>query len=146
MTAAQRLVFVGTDGGATTSKTGAVWSDGTTVSTRLLQKPTGSAGGPEAVVQGWVEGIAGYLGQNGLDWESVGGVGLAIPGPYQRYGVFDRSPNCRRALPASTSTQPMPARLPRRPVGQCPRLSATTATWAALRKRSGSAATRRPRC
>ena len=97
MTAAQRLVFVGTDGGATTSKTGAVWADGTTVSTRLLQKPTGSADGPEAVVRGWVEGIAGYLEQNGLDWDSVGGVGLAIPGPYQRYGVFDRSPN----LPAS---------------------------------------------
>jgi glucokinase len=93
MTAAQRLVFVGTDGGATTSKTGAVWADGTTVSTRLLQRPTGSADGPQAVVGGWVAGISEYLAQNGLEWESVGGVGLAIPGPYQRYGVFDRSPN-----------------------------------------------------
>jgi glucokinase len=93
MAEAQRLVFVGTDGGATTSKTGAVWSDGTTVSTRLLQRPTGSADGPLAVVQGWVEGISDYLGQNDLDWDRVGGVGLAIPGPYQRYGVFDKSPN-----------------------------------------------------
>jgi glucokinase len=93
MTAAERLVFVGTDGGATTSKTGAVWADGRTVSTRLLQRPTGSADGPLAVVHGWVEGISQYLGQNGLDWDGVGGVGLAIPGPYQRYGVFDRSPN-----------------------------------------------------
>ncbi|MEO7273233.1 MAG: ROK family protein [Vicinamibacterales bacterium] len=93
MTGAQRLVFVGTDGGATTSKTGAVWADGTTVSTRLLQRPTGSADGPQAVVDGWVAGIAEYLADNGLDWEQVGGVGLAIPGPYQRYGVFDKSPN-----------------------------------------------------
>src|SRR3990170_587050 len=97
MAAAQRLVFVGTDGGATMSKTGAVWADGTTVSTRLLQKPTGSAEGPEAVVRGWVDGIAGYLQDNGLDWNSVGGVGLAVPGPYDRYGVFGHSPN----LPAS---------------------------------------------
>jgi len=97
MTAAQRQVFVGTDGGATTSKTGAVWADGTTVSTRLLQRPTGSAEGPQAVVDHWVSAIGEYLGENGLDWEQVGGVGLAIPGPYQRYGVFDKSPN----LPAS---------------------------------------------
>ena len=26
-------------------------------------------------------------------WDEVGGVGLAIPGPYQRYGVFGKSPN-----------------------------------------------------
>jgi glucokinase len=90
---AERLVFFGTDGGATTSKTGAVWGDGTAVSTRLLQRPTGSAGGPLAVVQGWVEGLSDYLAENGLGWERVGAVGLAIPGPYQRYGVFDRSPN-----------------------------------------------------
>ena len=97
MTAAQRRVYVGTDGGATTSKTGAVWADGTTVSTRLLQRPTGSADGPMAVVRGWVSGITDYLAQNDLEWDSVGGVGLAIPGPFQRYGVFDKSPN----LPAS---------------------------------------------
>src|SRR4051812_25327335 len=95
--AAQRLVYIGTDGGATTSKTGGGWTDGSTVSTRLLQRPTGSADGPLAVVEGWVQGITEYLAQNGLDWDSVGGVGLAIPGPYQRYGVFDKSPN----LPAS---------------------------------------------
>src|SRR3954447_5349088 len=93
MTGAQRLVFVGTDGGATTSKTGAVWADGTTVSTRLLQRPTGSADGPQAVVNSWVSAIGEYIAENGLAWEQVGGVGLAIPGPYQRYGVFDKSPN-----------------------------------------------------
>ena len=93
MTAARRQVYVGTDGGATTSKTGAVWADGTTVSTRLLQRPTGSADGPMAVVRGWVSGITEYLAENDLVWDSVGGVGLAIPGPFQRYGVFDKSPN-----------------------------------------------------
>jgi glucokinase len=95
---AERLVFFGTDGGATTSKTGAVWGDGTAVSTRLLQRPTGSAGGPHAVVQGWVEGLSDYLAENGLGWERVGAVGLAIPGPYQRYGVFDRSPNLPKSF------------------------------------------------
>jgi glucokinase len=46
-----------------------------------------------AVVRGWVSGITEYLAGNDLAWDSVGGVGLAIPGPFQRYGVFDKSPN-----------------------------------------------------
>ncbi|HWQ11808.1 MAG TPA: ROK family protein [Roseiflexaceae bacterium] len=90
---ATRHVYIGTDGGATTSKVGGVWEDGTVISTRLLQRPTGSSQGPAAVVRGWVEAITEYLEQNGLDWEQVRGVGLAIPGPYQRYGVLDKSPN-----------------------------------------------------
>jgi glucokinase len=90
-------VYLGTDGGATTSKIAGVWSDGTAVSTRLLQRPTPSTQGPNAVVQSWVEAIADYLTQNGLTWEQMQGVGLSIPGPFQRYGVFDRSSN----LPAS---------------------------------------------
>jgi glucokinase len=94
---AERVVYVGTDGGATTSKVGGVWDDGTPVSTRLLQQPTKSGDGPAAVVRGWVEGITDYLGENGLTWGQVRGVGLAIPGPFQRYGVFDRSAN----LPAT---------------------------------------------
>src|SRR5581483_11396479 len=94
---AERPVYVGTDGGATTSKVGGVWGDGTPVSTRLLQRPTGSREGPAAVVRGWVEGITDYLSQNALTWEQVRGVGLAIPGPFQRYGVLDRSAN----LPAT---------------------------------------------
>jgi len=90
-------VYIGTDGGATTSKIGGVWSDGTAVSTRLLQRATNAGQGPEAVVREWVEGITDYLTRNGLTWDQVQGVGLSIPGPYQRYGVFDRSAN----LPAS---------------------------------------------
>src|SRR5947209_20610969 len=90
---ADRLVYIGTDGGATTSKIAGVWDDGTTISTKLLQQPTNSEHGPVAVVRGWVEAIAAYLGPSGLTWDRVGGVGLAIPGPFQRYGVFDRSAN-----------------------------------------------------
>jgi glucokinase len=92
MTAGRR-VYLGTDGGATTSKVAGAWEDGTPISTRLLQRPTGTPEGPDAVVRGWVEGLTDYLKENGLGWEQVRGVGLAIPGPFQRYGVLDRSAN-----------------------------------------------------
>lgn len=88
-----QAVYIGTDSGATTSKTGGVWANGETISTKLLQRPTNAQLGTAAVIQGWVEGINDYLGQNDLSWEQVQGVGLAIPGPYERYGVFGRSPN-----------------------------------------------------
>lgn len=88
-----KVVYIGTDGGATTSKVGGVWSDGSTVTTKLLQASTNSAHGPESVVRSWVEAINNYLTQNSLTWDQVGGVGLAIPGPFQRYGVFDHSAN-----------------------------------------------------
>jgi glucokinase len=88
-----KSVYIGTDSGATTSKVGGVWDDGTTVSTRLLQRPTNAAAGPDAVVASWVEAITDYLAANGLRWNHVLGVGLAIPGPFQRYGVLDRSAN-----------------------------------------------------
>ncbi len=90
---AGRQVFIGTDGGATTSKIGAVWDTGTAVSTKLLQRPTGSELGPQETVSRWVQAIEEYLTANGLTWADVGGVGLAIPGPYERYGVFGHSPN-----------------------------------------------------
>ncbi len=64
--AAEQHVYIGTDGGATTSKVGAVWHDGTVVSTRLLQRPTRSADGPAAVIEGWVNSIHEYLQLNQL--------------------------------------------------------------------------------
>jgi glucokinase len=94
---AARPVYIGTDSGATTSKIGGVWDDGTAVSTSLLQRPTNAQLGPDAVVSGWVEAISAYLDQNGLTWEQVQGVGVAIPGPRRSYGVLERGPN----LPAS---------------------------------------------
>src|SRR5690349_5609056 len=81
-------VFIGTDGGATTSKVGGVWGDGTPVSNSLLQRPTNAHLGPEAVVRGWVEAITAYLEQHGLLWDQVQGVGVAVPGPRESYGVL----------------------------------------------------------
>jgi glucokinase len=92
-----RDVYIGTDGGATTSKVAGVWSDGEAVSTKLLQRPTNSDAGPDALMDTWADAIAEYLTANDLRWEDVRGVGLAIPGPYERYGVFGHSPN----LPSS---------------------------------------------
>jgi glucokinase len=92
MTAKQQ-VFIGTDCGATMSKVGGVWGDGTTISTKLHQRPTNSQLGPPAVVASWIEAITEYLAQNDLTWDQVSSVGLAIPGPYQRYGVLGRSAN-----------------------------------------------------
>ncbi len=88
-----KAVYLGTDCGATTSKVGAVWGDGTVVSTNLLQRTTRSQDGPEAVVKSWVDAAGDFLAEHGLSWDQVHGAGLAIPGPYQRYGVLDKSPN-----------------------------------------------------
>ena len=90
-------IFIGTDSGATTSKIAAVWENGEAVSTRLLQRPTNSQNGPAAVVAGWIAAINDFLAQNKLDLAQVHGVGLAIPGPYERYGVLGKSAN----LPAN---------------------------------------------
>jgi glucokinase len=86
-------VYIGTDGGATTSKIGGVWSDGTAVSTSLLQRPTNSHLGPDGTIRSWVEGVNDYLAENGLVWEQVKGVGVAIPGPRRSYGVLERGAN-----------------------------------------------------
>jgi predicted NBD/HSP70 family sugar kinase len=86
-------VYIGTDSGATTSKTCGIWADGSPISQKLRQSSTNSQLGTQAVVSGWVEGVSGFLADNGLLWSDVQGVGLALPGPYQRYGVLDRTAN-----------------------------------------------------
>jgi glucokinase len=91
--APKKSLFIGTDCGATTSKIGAVWDNGKPVSRKLLQHPTNSQQGPQAVVAGWIEAIDKYLAVNKLTWKQVKGVGLAIPGPYERYGVLAHSAN-----------------------------------------------------
>jgi glucokinase len=92
-----RKIFIGTDSGATTTKIAAVWEDGEAITTKLLQRPTNAQNGRDAVIRGWVDAITEFLAQNQLDWSQVQGVGLAIPGPYKRYGVMERTPN----LPAN---------------------------------------------
>jgi glucokinase len=86
-------IYIGTDSGATTTKIAAVWENGEAITTKLLQRPTNAQNGREAVIRGWVEAISEFLALNQLEWAQVQGVGLAIPGPYQRYGVMDRTPN-----------------------------------------------------
>ena len=93
----KRDVFIGTDSGATTSKTGGIWADGSAISTKLLQSSTNAQAGTGAVVSGWIQGVNGFLAENNLTWDQVRGAGLAIPGPYQRYGVLGRAAN----LPAA---------------------------------------------
>lgn len=90
-------VFLGTDSGATTSKTGAIWADGSPVSDKLMQSSTNSQAGTAAVIAGWTQGAKDFLAANHLTWADVKGVGLALPGPYRSYGVLGRSAN----LPAS---------------------------------------------
>ena len=92
-----KTIFIGTDSGATTSKTCGVFDDGTPITLDLAQSSTNSRLGTQAVVNGWIEGVEKFLSENHLAWQQVGGVGLAIPGPYLSYGVLDRTAN----LPAS---------------------------------------------
>lgn len=92
-----KTIFIGTDSGATTSKTCGVYEDGTPVTLNLAQSSTNSQLGTRAVVDGWVEGVEKFLIENHLEWSQIGGVGLAIPGPYLSYGVLDRTAN----LPAA---------------------------------------------
>src|SRR5882724_1866221 len=86
-------IYIGTDSGATMSKVGGVWADGRTISTRLSQRPTNFQQGPAAVLKGWLEAVDTFLADNGLAWNQVNAVGLAIPGPYQSYGVLGKSAN-----------------------------------------------------
>jgi len=86
-------IYLGTDSGATTSKTGGIFSDGQPVSLKLAQSSTNAQMGTQAVVEGWIAGADKFLKENGLGWGQVKGVGLAIPGPYQAYGVLDRTAN-----------------------------------------------------
>ena len=86
-------IYLGTDSGATTSKTCGVYADETPISLNLAQSSTNSQLGTSAVIEGWIEGVEKFLSQNQLVWDQVRAVGLAIPGPYQGYGVLDRSAN-----------------------------------------------------
>jgi glucokinase len=90
-------IFIGTDNGGTTCKTAAVRENGEAVTTKLLQRSTNSANGRDAVIASWISSITEFLAENNLSWSQVQGVGLAIPGPYERYGVLGKAAN----LPAS---------------------------------------------
>ena len=78
--------------------------------------------------------------QNELAWDQVQRVAVAIPGPRRSYGVLERGPNLPESFvgfDVQTTYSPLWPSVPGVPC-RCP--SATTATWAAWPRRSGSAA------
>jgi len=86
-------IFIGTDSGATTSKIAAVLENSEAASTKIFQRPTNAQNGRDAVINGWIAAIGEFLAENNLQWSQVQGVGLAIPGPYERYGVLGKAAN-----------------------------------------------------
>ncbi|MBN1242143.1 MAG: ROK family protein [Spirochaetales bacterium] len=91
-------IWIGTDSGATTSKVGGVDASGEPVSTRLSQRPTDAHKGKDHVLRGWLEAIEAFLAENGRAWDDVGGVGLAIPGPFLAPGVLGQAANLPKDL------------------------------------------------
>ena len=87
-----------------------------------------------AVVRGWVSGITEYLAGNDLAWDRVGGVGLAIPGTFQRYGVFDKSPNLPESF-AGFDVHTRAGALAGARDLPCRSWSGTTGTWVAWPRR-----------
>jgi predicted NBD/HSP70 family sugar kinase len=94
----EHMVFIGTDSGATTSKVGGVRKDGSPISLKLSQKPTDAQKGKDAVLSGWIAAAETYLGENGMGWQHVGGVGLSIPGPFLAPGVLGEAANLPKDL------------------------------------------------
>jgi predicted NBD/HSP70 family sugar kinase len=92
-----KKIFIGTDNGGTTCKTAAVWENGEAVTTKLLQRSVNSASDRAAIITSWISSITEFFAANNLSWPQVQGVGLSIPGPYERYGVLGKAAN----LPAS---------------------------------------------
>jgi glucokinase len=88
-----KRIFIGTDSGATTSKIAAVGDNGEPVTTKIFQHPTNAQNGREAVIGGWVDAVGAFLQKNNMEWSQVAGVGLALPGPYERYGVLGKTAN-----------------------------------------------------
>lgn len=91
-------VYIGTDSGATTSKVGGVRADGTPISLRLSQRSTDAQMGKEAILAGWLAAAEAYLTENRLTWDHVGGVGLAIPGPFLAPGILGHIVNLPKTL------------------------------------------------
>ena len=92
-----KIIFLGIDCGATTSKFGGVDASGQPISLELRQSSTRSTEGAQAMIDGWMQGAEDFLSAHHLTWDHVAGVGLAMPGPYLSYGVLGKLPN----MPAS---------------------------------------------
>lgn len=71
-------VYVGVDIGGTTVKLGICDEEGKLLHT--FEGPTGTENGPEAVLEVIAQYVRKIVSDNNLDWESVAGVGVGIPG------------------------------------------------------------------
>lgn len=85
-------VYVGVDIGGTTVKLGVCSEEGKLLHT--FEGPTGTENGPEAVLEVMASYVRKIVSDNNLDWESVAGVGVGIPGFMDiPTGVVRHSPN-----------------------------------------------------
>ena len=136
-------IFIGTDNGGTTCKIAAVRENGEAVTTKLLQRlHECRRTDRDAVIASWISAISEFLAENSLSWPEVQGVGLAIPGPYERYGVLGKAANLP---PQVLQRMERPRRLqsrrsPAKPAMKYRWSSATMANAAASPKRGWRAA------
>lgn len=94
----KKAVYLGIDCGATTSKVAGMYQDESLVSDKLRQARTRATDGAAAMVEGWMQGLEGFIQEQSIAWEDVLGVGLAIPGPYRSHGVLGVQPNLPKSL------------------------------------------------
>jgi glucokinase len=102
MSGERESIYLGVDCGATTSKVGAVDGAGSILSREVRQSRTLSSEGPSAMIASWMEALNGLLADLETSWDAVGGVGVAMPGPYEGYGILGKMPN----MPASLAGWP----------------------------------------
>jgi predicted NBD/HSP70 family sugar kinase len=86
-------VFLGLDSGATTCKVNGVDAEGRPLATVLRQFPTRSREGRETLLTDWMHAAETFLEAQQLTWDAVEGVGVAMPGPFESYGVLGALPN-----------------------------------------------------
>jgi len=86
-------LFLGIDSGATTCKVNAINAAGKPLDATLRQFPTRSKEGREVLLADWIYAAETFLKIHQLTWDTVEGVGIAMPGPFDSYGVLGALPN-----------------------------------------------------
>ena len=90
----ENSIFLGIDCGATTCKVNGIDGAGNPLDTTTLRQfPTRSREGRETLLEDWMRAGETFLEAHGLGWGDVAGVGIAMPGPFDAYGVLGALPN-----------------------------------------------------
>jgi glucokinase len=85
-------IYVGVDLGGTTIKVGLCDEQGNLI--RKMEGPTGSVGGPDAVLNNIERFVREIVDQSGSDWDRIMGIGAGIPGFLDiENGIVRMSPN-----------------------------------------------------